>query len=146
MPGPWEGDLVFGRGMSPVATPVERSTSYLMVVGLPGGHRAELVADVLAAAITTLPRQPTRSLTWDQGHEMADHARFIVDTGIDVCFRYPKSPWQRGSNENTNGLLRSTCPAPSPCTTTARTTSTTSPPNSTDDLHRPSASRHHPKH
>ena len=110
VPGHWEGDLLFGRGMSPVATLVERSTRYLMLVGLPGGHRAEPVADALADAITTLPRQLTPSLTWDQGHEMAEHARFTIDTGIAVYFCDPKSPWQRGSNENTNGLLRQYLP------------------------------------
>jgi len=110
VPGHWEGDLLFGRGMSPIATLVERSTRYLMLVGLPDGHRAELVADALAGAITTLPRQLTRSLTWDQGHEMAEHTRFTIDTGIAVYFCDPKSPWQRGSNENTNGLLRQYLP------------------------------------
>jgi IS30 family transposase len=110
VPGHWEGDLVFGRWMSPVATLVERSTRYPMLVGLPGGHRAELVADALADAITTLPRQLTRSLTWDQGHEMAEHVRFTLDTGVAVYFCDPKSPWQRGSNENTNGLLRQYLP------------------------------------
>src|SRR5215212_4957678 len=110
VPGHWEGDLVFGRGMTPVAALVERSTRYLMLVGLPGGHRAELVADALAAAITRLPRQLTRSLTWDQSHEMAEHARFTVDTGVAVYFCDLKSPWQRGSNENTNGLLRQYLP------------------------------------
>jgi IS30 family transposase len=81
-----------------------------MLVGLPDGHRAELVADALAAAITTLPRQLTRSLTWDQGHEIADHAWFTVDTGIAIYFCDPKSPWQRGSTENTNRLLRQYLP------------------------------------
>jgi IS30 family transposase len=111
VPGHWEGDLVFGKAMSPVATLVERSTRYLLLVRLPGGnHQADAVAEALAAAITTLPQQLTRSLTWDLGHEMADHARFTVVTGVQVYFCDPKSPWQRGSNENTNGLLRQYLP------------------------------------
>ncbi len=111
VPGHWEGDLVFGKGMSPVATLVERSTRYLMLVALPGGnHKADAVADALAAAVTTLPGKLAKSLTWDLGHEMAQHQRFSDQTGMTVYFCDPKSPWQRGSNENTNGLLRQYLP------------------------------------
>jgi len=111
VPGHWEGDLVFGKQMSPIATLVERSTRYVILVALPSGnHKADVVADALAAAITTVPKQLARSLTWDQGHEMAEHRRFTAATGIQVYFCDPKSPWQRGSNENTNGLLRQYLP------------------------------------
>ena len=111
VPGHWEGDLVFGKHMSPVATLVERSTRFVMLVELPGGqHKADVVADALAAKITTLPAAMTRTLTWDQGHEMAQHVRFTKQTGVEVYFCDPKSPWQRGSNENTNGLLRQYLP------------------------------------
>ncbi len=111
VPGHWEGDLVFGKGMSPVATLVERSTRFVILVALPGGnHHAEPVADALAAAIGRLPAQLAKSLTWDLGTEMAQHQRFSEQTGMSVYFCDPKSPWQRGSNENTNGLLRQYLP------------------------------------
>jgi IS30 family transposase len=89
-----------------IATLVERQTRYCQLVALPEGTDAERVAEALAASITTLPAQLRRSLTWDQGQEMAEHRRFSVDTGVEVYFCDPRSPWQRGSNENTNGLLR----------------------------------------
>jgi IS30 family transposase len=110
VPGHWEGDLVFGRAMTAIATLVERSTRYATLVALPDGHKAEQVADALTHIVQTLPRQLARSLTWDQGNEMAEHARFSVATGVQVFFCDPKSPWQRGSNENTNGLLRQYLP------------------------------------
>ncbi len=108
VPGHWEGDLLMGNRQSAaaIATLVERSTRYCQLVALPEGTEAERVAEALAASITTLPAQLRRSLTWDQGQEMAEHRRFAVDTGVEVYFCDPRSPWQRGSNENTNGLLR----------------------------------------
>jgi IS30 family transposase len=106
VPGHWEGDLLMGGRTSAIATLVERQTRYLQLVALPEGTEAERVCEALAASITTLPAQLRRSLTWDQGHEMSEHRRFSVETGVEVYFCDPRSPWQRGSNENTNGLLR----------------------------------------
>ncbi len=106
VPGHWEGDLLHGSTGNAIATLVERQTRYCQLVALPEGARAEPVRLGLAASITTLPEQLRRSLTWDQGLELAEHRRFSVDSGVEVYFCDPHSPWQRGSNENTNGLLR----------------------------------------
>ena len=123
VPGHWEGDLIIGLNRSAIGTLVERTTRFTMLLHLPraegygvvppekngpalAGHGAEAMRDAIAAAITTLPEQLRRSLTWDRGKEMAQHAQLRVDTGVQVYFCDPNSPWQRGTNENTNGLLR----------------------------------------
>jgi len=106
VPGHWEGDLLLGRRPTGIATLVERTSRYTQLVALPDGHKAEPVRRALAQSIAALPSQLWRSLTWDQGKEMSEHARFTVDSGVQVYFCDPNSPWQRGTNENTNGLLR----------------------------------------
>lgn len=107
VPGHWEGDLLMGAGnRSAIATLVERSTRYVLLGRLGRKRDPETVRRVLGELIQTLPQHLWRSLTWDQGREMYQHERFSIDTGIPVYFCDPHSPWQRGSNENTNGLLR----------------------------------------
>jgi IS30 family transposase len=123
VPGHWEGDLILGLNRSAIGTLVERTTRFVMLLRLPpmeghgveprikngpalAGHGAEAVRDAIAETIMTLPAQLRRSLTWDQGAEMAQHVQLRIDTGLDIYFCDPQSPWQRGTNENTNGLLR----------------------------------------
>jgi len=107
VPGHWEGDLILGKGNnSAIGTLVERKTRFVLLLHLPNGRTAEHVRVALTNKIQELPEQLRRSLTWDRGKEMAQHAQFTVDTGVRVFFCDPHSPWQRGSNENTNGLLR----------------------------------------
>ena len=123
VPGHWEGDLILGLGSSAIGTLVERMTRFTLLLHLPrmtdygyearvkngpalAGHGAEAVRDAITRTVITLPEQLRRSLTWDQGAEMAQHARLKIDAGVEVYFCDPHSPWQRGTNENTNGLLR----------------------------------------
>jgi transposase, IS30 family len=111
VPGHWEGDLIIGaNNRSAVGTLVERTTGLVLLLHLPDGREAEKVNAAMKRAITTLPEQLCRTITWDQGKEMSSHAQLTVDTGVQVYFCDPHSPWQRGSNENTNGLLRQYMP------------------------------------
>ena len=123
VPGHWEGDLILGLGSSAIGTLVERTTRYTLLLHLPrmadhgstarlkngpalAGHGAEAVREAITHAIDPLPSPIRRSLTWDQGAEMSQHEKLRDDTGLSVYFCDPRSPWQRGTNENTNGLLR----------------------------------------
>ena len=107
VPGHWEGDLIIGKGgCSAIGTLVERSSRYVVLLHLPHGRSAEHVRAALTRQVSKLPAELRRTLTWDQGNEMAEHIRFSTDTNMEVYFCDPHSPWQRGSNENTNGLLR----------------------------------------
>jgi IS30 family transposase len=105
VPGHWEGDLLSGANNTHIATLVERHTRFVMLLKIPSRDTATVVA-ALSKQVRKLPEQLRRSLTWDRGKEMADHKRFTIATNVQVYFCDPRSPWQRGSNENTNGLLR----------------------------------------
>jgi IS30 family transposase len=107
VPGHWEGDLIMGAGnRSAIGTLVERTSRFVLLLHLPDGREAFRVRAAMAEKLQTLPEALHRSVTWDQGSEMTEHVQFSVDTGVDIYFCDPHSPWQRGSNENTNGLLR----------------------------------------
>ena len=123
VPGPWEGDLIIGLQGSAIGTVVERTSRYTLLVHLPrlpgyrtvapvqngpalGGYGAIAMKDALTKTMTAMPAELLRSLTWDRGKELSAHAQFKIDTGTAVYFADPHSPWQRGTNENTNGLLR----------------------------------------
>jgi hypothetical protein len=145
---PGAGSFILGVGSSAIGTLVERSTRFTLLLQLPpmhgagvraktgpalAGHGAEAVRNAIADTLTTLPEQLRRSLTWDQGSEMAQHAQLRIDTGLQVYFCDPHSPWQRGTNDNTNGLLRQYFPKGTDLSRPAPTTSPPSRPHSTPD-------------
>jgi transposase, IS30 family len=111
VPGHWEGDLVIGKaGKTAAATLVERTTRFTIILALPDGKNAEGLADTLIDTFAGLPAMITRSLTWDQGTEMARHAAVTLATGLPIYFAHPHTPWERPTNENTNGLIREYLP------------------------------------
>ena len=132
VPGYWEGDFILGAGgASAIGTLVERTTRFVVLVHMPT-READVAACAFTGALNAIPAPLRKTLTYDQGKEMAQHERLAVTTGMRIFFADPHAPWQRGSNENTNGLLRSVFPQKAcPCRPSARPTSTPSPPAST---------------
>ena len=143
VPGQWEGDLIFGKKMTSIGILVERLSRCVILLKFPNGHNAEAVRKAMTTRVLALPTQLRRSITWDEGCEIAQHVQFTVDTGVKIYFCDPKSPWQRGSNENNNGLLRQYLPSPQICRSVLSASSTPSPARSIRGLDRPSAGRHH---
>src|SRR6266508_1116888 len=162
VPGHWEGDLIVGLGSSAIGTLVERTTRFTMLLHLPrmhghgdqarvnngpalAGHGAQAVRDAIAASIVTLPEQLRRSVTWDQGAEMAQHAQLRINTGLQVFFCDPHRPWQRGTTRTPTGCCASTSPRAPTSASTALTSSPPSPLPSTADPARPSTGKHPPR-
>ena len=143
VPGHWECDLILGKGFTWVGTLVERQTRHVILLKLPKGHGAEAVREAMSKRSVTLPAQLRRSLTWDQGPEMSEHVRLSVDTGVEVYFCDPRSPWQRGTNENTKGRFANISRKALIYRSTTNDSSKASPGNSTAGLARPSALCHH---
>ena len=139
VPGHWQGDLLYGKRMTAIANLVERHSRFVMLVELPNGHSADVVADALARHITALPEQLRRSLTWDQGKELAAPARFSVATGVPVYFCDPPAPGSAAPTRTPTGCCASTSPNAATSPPSPNTTSTPSPPNSTNALDKPSA-------
>jgi IS30 family transposase len=162
VPSHWEGDLIVGQDSSAIGTLVERTTRFTMLLHLPrmndfgqprvkngpalAGHGAEAVRNAISATIVTVPKQFRRSPTWDQGAEMSQHAQLRIETGLPICFCDPHSPWQRGTNENTNGLLRQYFPKAPTCHVTLAKSSRPSRLRSTVGHERRSDGKHLQKH
>jgi IS30 family transposase len=142
VPGHWEGDLVFGRRPSAVGTLVERHSRYVLLSSLPQGVTAHQVRPALTAAVLRLPEQLRRSLTWDQGREMAERTQFTIDSGVQVYFCDPRSPWQRAPTRTPTGCSANTCPRAPTCASSTRLGWMPSPPSSTVALDKPWAFRH----
>jgi IS30 family transposase len=138
VPGHWEGDLIFGKKMSAVATLVERKTRFVMLIGLPNGHRADVVADALAAKIRELPQQLRRSITWHQGKEMAEHVQFTIDTGVQVYFCDRRVPGNAAATRTPTDCPANTSPSHQTSRNAHNASSTPSHDRSTPGLDTPS--------